>query len=94
MERPTAVDPVKATLSTYRGLSLIFKEGQVISCTCICSAIAAPAIFPNPLTIFMTPFSKPAFTTSWANINADRGVCSAVFKTTVQPHAIAGATFH
>src|SRR5690625_3826534 len=58
-----------------------------------CLTIASPVISPNPLTILTTPSGKPASLTSFAKYNADKGVCSAGFKTTVQPVARAGATF-
>lgn len=82
-------------------------------------AIAAPAVAPNPETIFTTPSGSPAcvikfqlleqnitsikqnlteehIVTSWSSFptrRADRGVCSAVLRTTVLPQAKAGPSF-
>jgi len=40
-----------------------------------------------------TPWGKPASSINSATLNADNGVCYAVFMTTVQPAAKAGANF-
>ena len=76
ISRPTAVEPVKAILSTPG-----------------CSTIAAP-VSPKPVTMFTTPSGSPASWTSCPSRSAVSGVCSAGFRTTVQPAASAGAIFH
>src|SRR6266513_2782032 len=58
-----------------------------------CATSAAPAVSPNPLTIFTTPGGKPTSSNQFANSSAVNGVCSAGFRTHVQPAAIAGANF-
>ena len=52
------------------------------------------AVGPKPVKILTTPGGKPASTINLATCNADRGVCSATFITTVQPAARAGPNFH
>ncbi len=48
---------------------------------------------PNPETMLMTPSGNPASLISYAILKADKGVCSAVFMTTVHPAAKAGPNF-
>src|SRR6266849_1574786 len=55
---------------------------------------AAPAVSPKPLMIFTTPGGSPTSSNQLANSSAVSGVCSAGFKTQVQPAASAGASFH
>src|SRR5437660_906208 len=74
ISRPTAVEPVKATL---------FTPGW--------STSAAP-VSPSPGITLTTPSGKPASATSWPRRSAVRGVCSAGFRTTVQPAAAASSS--
>src|SRR6266478_3761806 len=55
---------------------------------------AAPATSPTPFTTFTTPGGKPTSSSQFANSSAVSGVCSAGFRTQVQPAASAGANFH
>lgn len=48
---------------------------------------------PYPETMLTTPSGIPAYLISYATLSADRGVCSAVFMTTVHPAARAGPSF-
>ncbi len=57
-----------------------------------CLARWAP-ISPKPETIFTTPSGNPAYWIYYATLRAVKGVCQAVFMTTVQPAANAGANF-
>jgi hypothetical protein len=75
MARPTAVDPVKATLST----------GLLTS---------ALPVAPAPGRMLTTPGGRSASWHSSANMSAVSGVVSAGLRTTVLPHASAGAIFH
>jgi hypothetical protein len=59
-----------------------------------CAANAAPAVSPKPVTMFTTPSGIPASWISSPSRSADSGVSSAGFKTTVQPVASAGPSFH
>ena len=59
-----------------------------------CSASAAPAVLPYPGTTLSTPEGKPACSASSPMRSAVSGVSSAGLRTTVQPQASAGATFH
>jgi len=59
-----------------------------------CSARAAPAVSPKPVTMFTTPSGKPASIISSPNRMAESGVCSAGLSTMVHPAANAGANFH
>ena len=61
--------------------------------TSIWDEMAAPAILPKPEIMLMTPGGKPASLMNEAKTSAERGVCSAVFRTTVFPVAIAGPIF-
>lgn len=58
-----------------------------------CLAKYAP-ISPKPFTMFTTPLGIPASCTNSATLRAERGVCSAVFMTTVHPAASAGASLY
>lgn len=58
----------------------------------LCCDNASP-VFPSPVTKLITPGGKPASLIKFANIKAVNGVCSAGFKTMVQPAARAGAHF-
>jgi aminomuconate-semialdehyde/2-hydroxymuconate-6-semialdehyde dehydrogenase len=60
----------------------------------VAPAIAAPTFGPVPWTMFSTPSGIPASMQSFDRMNAVMGVTSLGFTTTVQPAAIAGATFH
>src|SRR2546421_13084734 len=60
----------------------------------MCEEIAAPATLPKPERMLSTPGGKPASLTREAAMRPERGVCSAVFKTTVLPVAMAGPIFH
>ena len=62
--------------------------------TSMCRARAAPAVGPNPVTMFKTPGGRPASIKISPKRRAERGVCSAGFKTTVHPVAKAGPSFH
>lgn len=55
---------------------------------------AAPATGPNPEITLTAPGGNPASTMSSHILRAESGVCSAVFRTKVQPQARAGAIFH
>src|SRR6202007_723781 len=58
------------------------------------AASAAPAVSPYPGTTLTTPSGNPASMTSSPRRSAESGVCSAGFRTTVQPVASAGPSFH
>ena len=75
ISRPTAVEPVKAILST---------SGW--------STSAAPVV-PSPVTMLSTPAGMPASSASSPMRSAVSGVCSAGFRTIVQPAASAGPIF-
>ncbi len=55
---------------------------------------AAPACSPMPCTMLNTPSGTPASVMISGSSDADSGVHSAGFSTTVQPEASAGASFH
>lgn len=59
-----------------------------------CRAMAAPAVGPKPVMMLTTPAGSPASRVSLPKASAGKGVCSAGLRTTVLPHARAGATFH
>lgn len=59
-----------------------------------CFTSASPASSPRPLTRLKTPGGSPASSKMPAHSDADRGVNSAGFSTTVLPVASAGASFH
>ena len=59
-----------------------------------CAASAAPAVSPKPVSTFTTPGGTPASRMISPRCNAVSGVCSAAFRTMVQPAASAGAIFH
>ena len=59
-----------------------------------CSAKAAPAVSPYPVTMLTTPSGTPASWISSPNRRAESGVCSAGLSTIVHPAASAGASFH
>ena len=79
--RPVRSDPVKATLSTPG-----------------CFTSGAPASAPVPVTMFTTPRGSatvsPTACTIAPSSSAVIGVSSDGFRTTVQPAASAGASFH
>ena len=54
------------------------------------SVIAAPTVWPYPLTILTTPGGNPAWMMSEHNLAAVNGVTSLGFKTTALPAAKAG----
>ena len=58
-----------------------------------CAASAAPAVSPNPGTTLTTPSGNPASQINSPSRKADSGVCSAGFRTMVQPAANAGPSF-
>src|SRR5207247_1254837 len=58
-----------------------------------CEARAAPAVGPNPGTTLSTPSGSPASAVRRASSRLVIGVCSAGCRTTVVPHARAGAAF-
>src|ERR1039457_6213735 len=58
-----------------------------------CDASAAPAVSPQPGPTLTTLSGNPASAINSASNNAVSGVCSAGFKTTVQPVASAGPSF-
>ncbi len=58
-----------------------------------CSARAAPAVSPKPVTMLTTPSGMPDSAMSSPKRNADKGVCSAGLRTIVHPAASAGASF-
>ena len=51
-------------------------------------------VYPNPVTMLITPGGNPALLIRSPSIKAVKGVCSAGFKTIVHPAAKAGAIFH
>jgi hypothetical protein len=59
-----------------------------------CSAIAAPAVLPYPVTRLTTPGGKPASLIRLQSRRAASGVTSEGLITTVFPVASAGASFH
>ena len=59
-----------------------------------CVVNGSPTFYPNPCTIFKTPFGRPASIQILLNKNAVIGVTSEGLATTVLPAASAGATFH
>ena len=65
-----------------------------ISGTSGCFTSASPASSPSPLTRLKTPAGTPASWKMSAHSDADSGVNSAGFSTTVLPVASAGASFH
>src|SRR5580704_14115779 len=58
-----------------------------------CLQRAAPAVLPNPCTMFKTPGGRPANRHSLASRKAVMGVISDGLATTQLPAASAGATF-
>src|SRR5207249_10571720 len=58
-----------------------------------CATSAAPAVSPNPLTMLTTPGGRPNSSNQLATSIMLSGVCSAGFRTQVQPAAMAGASF-
>ena len=74
---PTSVEPVKPSLRTV---------GLEVSSRPISGASAA-----SPVTTESTPGGSPARSASSATASAESGVCSAGFRTIVQPAASAGA---
>ena len=58
-----------------------------------CLTRASPAVSPKPGTMLITPAGKPASSASSPIRSAVSGVCSAGFRTTVQPAASAGPHF-
>ena len=76
---PTSVEPVKPSLRTS-GFDVI-------------SAPIAGASSAAPVTTESTPAGRPASSASAATASAVSGVCSAGFRTIVQPAASAGAVF-
>ena len=62
--------------------------------TSIWAAMAAPAVFPKPAMMLMTPGGKPASLTSLPQYRPVSGVCSATLMTTTLPVATAGPIFH
>lgn len=65
-----------------------------ISGTSGCFTNASPASSPRPLTRLNTPSGRPASLKICAHKDAESGVNSAGFRTTVLPVAKAGASFH
>ncbi len=65
-----------------------------ISGTSGCLTSASPASSPSPLTRLKTPCGRPASSKIPAHSDAESGVNSAGFKTTVLPVARAGPSFH
>ena len=59
-----------------------------------CRTSASPASSPRPFTRLKTPLGSPASSKIPAQSEADSGVNSAGFSTTVLPVASAGASFH
>src|SRR6266700_1127933 len=59
-----------------------------------CSAMGAPASGPNPVTIFTTPFGRPASVKVLTRFNVESGVSSAGLITQVLPQTRAGNSFH
>ncbi len=47
-------------------------------------------MFPSPDSIFTTPYGNPAYLINYATFKPLKGVCYAVFITTVHPAANAG----
>lgn len=66
---------------------------KAILSTPIWPASALPATEPRPGMMLTTPGGRPASMTRLPKYIAERGVCSAGLRTTVLPHARAGATF-
>src|SRR3954467_10275448 len=59
-----------------------------------CLTRYAPVVGPSPGTMLITPGGKPTSAASSATRSAVNGVCGSGFRTTVQPAASAGASFH
>ena len=66
---------------------------KAILSTSGCAARAAPAVSPNPGTIFTTPSGNAGFLHQFTQSQPESGVCSAGLITTVQPVANAGPSF-
>src|SRR5581483_4818803 len=58
-----------------------------------CVTRGAPAVSPNPVTMFTAPAGSPTSSNHCAISKAVSGVCSAGFRTQVHPAANAGASF-
>ena len=58
-----------------------------------CCTSGAPAVSPKPVMMFTTPGGNPTSASQFAISRAVSGVCSAGFRTHVQPAARAGASF-
>ena len=59
-----------------------------------CRTRCAPVVGPSPGTTFTTPAGNPTSPASSARRSAVSGVAGSGFRTTVQPAASAGASFH
>src|ERR1700681_2547001 len=59
-----------------------------------CLTRGDPQLSPNPVIMLTTPFGSPTSSNHLASSSTVKGVCSAGFKTQVQPAASAGASFH
>ena len=66
---------------------------NAILSTSSCVTSAAP-VLPSPVTMLTTPGGSSAWRTTSQNSSAVSGVVSAGLRTTVLPHASAGAIFH
>jgi len=59
-----------------------------------CRTRCAPTTGPGPGTMLIAPAGKPTSAASSAIRRAESGVAESGFRTTVQPAASAGASFH
>src|SRR5215208_6167337 len=77
---PTALEPVKPTLSTSRSWSACSRPAKVAA--------------PSAWTTFSTPPGTPPAWNSLASASPSAGEYSAGFQTTALPHTIAGTRYH
>ena len=87
MARHPDIDKIAFTGSTLTGKKIMQSAGETNL-----KRFSLELGGKSPL-MFTTPAGKSASLTSLARCNPERGVFSDVFKTTVQPHAKAGASF-
>ena len=64
-----------------------------IARTSACSASGVPTSAPNPATMLITPFGKPASLRARTRLNVESGVSCAGLITQVLPQTIAGSSF-
>ena len=83
---------VPAPASATRRPAAVEPVNETMS-TSGCSASASPITEPRPVTRLNTPAGRPTSSITSASRTAFRGATCEGFNTTVQPAAIAGATF-